>query len=137
MVFFSLMCIETPLFNPLAKLDERTCRVYGIQEGVLKSRKRCYTTLRKKSIWQNVGYKYNVFGHLPPPNPPLGTQKSMHYNDQNQNELFTNTPHLTIHNPRQHQLSITIVEFLVPRSYLSVQNAREYHQGKGQHRHAM
>lgn len=77
------------------------------------------TTEKKKSLAKH-GYKYNVFWHLPPPNPPLGTQKSMHYNDQNQNELFPSTPHLTIHNPRQHQLSITVVEFHVPRSYLSV-----------------
>ena len=66
--------------------------------------------------------------------PPLGTQKSMHYNDQNQNESFPNTPHL---NPHQHQSSITVVEFHVPRSYLSVRNASGYHQGEGQPRQAM
>ena len=107
----------------MPRTKRSTCQIgwYGIEEGVLKLRKRCYTTLReKKKSLAKHGYKYNVFWHLPPPNPPLGTQKSMHYNDQNQNELFPSTPHLTIHNPRQHQLSITVVEFHVPRSYLSV-----------------
>ena len=72
------------------------------------------------------GYKYNVFGHLPPPNTPTWNTKV--------HALFPNTPHL---NPHQHQSSITVVEFHVPRSYLSVRNASGYHQGEGQPRQAM
>ena len=108
----------------MPRTKRSTCQIgwYGIEEGVLKLRKRCYTTLReKKKSLAKHGYKYIMsLGICLHPTPPLGTQKSMHYNDQNQNELFPSTPHLTIHNPRQHQLSITVVEFHVPRSYLSV-----------------